>query len=69
MSYYLINTEKTDGCYNEVHNISCNHLPSLYNRKDLGWHSNAKDAVSYAKYSGYPDADGCYYCCPEAHHG
>lgn len=69
MPYYLINTEKTDGRYNEVHTTTCNHLPSIYNRKDLGWHANAKDAVAYAKNSGYLYADGCFYCCPEANRG
>lgn len=69
MPDYIINTEKTDGRYNEVHTTSCAHGPSVYNRKSLGWHADAVDAVAYAKRNGYPDADGCKFCSSEAHHG
>lgn len=69
MPNYLINKEKTDGQYNEVHITTCNHLPEYTNRYDLGFHMNGKDAVAYAKRIGFTDADGCYYCCGEAHKG
>lgn len=69
MPNFLINAEKTDGRYNEVHKTTCDHLPSLINRRDLGWHASANDAVAYAKRNGYTYADGCGYCCPEANHG
>lgn len=69
MPDYIINVEKTDGRFNEVHTTSCAHRPSVYNQRALGWHADAVDAVAYAKRNGYPDADGCKYCSSEAHHG
>lgn len=69
MPNYIINKEKTDGKYNEVHTTLCSHLPVAYNQVSLGWHADAVDAVLYARTNGYPQADGCYYCCNEAHHG
>ncbi len=69
MPYYIINKEKTDGRYNEVHTSVCQHKPYPWNQEDLGWHADEIDAVSYAKRNGYPDADGCYFCCERAHRG
>ena len=39
------------------------------NQVSLGWHSDAVAAVSYAKALDWKSADGCYYCCEEAHNG
>lgn len=69
MPYYIINKEKTDGRWNEVHTTTCTHKPSYQNQHDLGWHADEIDAVAFAKKNGYPYADGCYYCCERAHHG
>lgn len=69
MPNYIINKEKTDGIYNEVHTTTCGHLPILNNREGLGYFTNANDAVLYATSNGYPKADGCYYCCKEANRG
>ncbi len=69
MPYYIINKEKTDGRCNEVHTTTCTHKPSCQNQHDLGWHADEIDAVAFARRNGYPDADGCYYCCERAHHG
>lgn len=69
MPDYLINKEKTDGIYNEVHTTTCENLPILFNRVNLGIFANEIDAVSYAKSFGYPKADGCKFCCKNAHHG
>lgn len=69
MPNYIINKEKTDGRYNEVHTTACIFKPLLQNQQSLGWHADEIDAVAYAKRNGYPDADGCYYCCERAHHG
>lgn len=69
MPDYIINTEKTDGRYHEVHTAACSHGPDVFHRKALGWHADAVDAVAYAKRNGYPDADGCYFCSSEAHRG
>lgn len=67
MPNYVINKQKTDGRYNEVHRTDCSRVPSIYNRESIGWHANEIDAVHYAQNIGYPAADGCYYCCPRAH--
>ena len=69
MPNYIINKEKTDGRYNEVHTTTCSYKPTNYNQVDIGWHADAVDAVAYAKRNGYPDADGCKHCSSEAHHG
>ena len=69
MTDYIINKEKTDGRYNEVHQLTCSHLPLIRNCITLGYFNNGEEAVKYAKYHGYSDADGCAYCCSEAHHG
>jgi len=69
MPNYIINKEKTDGKYNEVHTTTCNHLPILNNRENLGYFANAKAAVVYATTNGYPKADGCNFCCEEANRG
>lgn len=69
MPNYIINTNTDEKGYNEVHTTECYHKPEIQNQKSLGWHSNATDAVNYAKNNGYPSADGCYYCCNEAPHG
>ncbi len=69
MPDYIINREKTDGRYNEVHTTFCQHRPDVCNQVSLGWHANAVDAVAFARRNGYPDADGCYFCSSEAHRG
>lgn len=69
MPDYIINTQKTDDYYNEVHTTTCAHRPSVYNQESLGWHINAVSAVEHAKRIGYPYADGCRFCSSEAHHG
>lgn len=69
MPNYIINKNEDSNGFNEVHDISCGHLPLIQNQVSIGWHSDAKSAVSYAKINGWKHADGCYYCCEEAHHG
>jgi len=69
MPNYIINKNQDDNNRNEVHTTSCNHLPLAKNQASLGSHPDAKSAVSYAKLLGWKNADGCYYCCNEAHHG
>ena len=66
--YYIVNKNKDSKGYNEVHITTCAYRPDEQNQYPLGWHDNAKQAVTYAKSIGY-SADGCYYCCPDAHHG
>ena len=68
--YYYINLNTTNpGNHNEVHTENCRYLPAARNRDYLGSFSNARAAVQYAKSIGYPNADGCFYCCREAHKG
>lgn len=69
MVHYIINKNKDSKGYNEVHQTTCSHLPETKNQIQLGWFPNATSAVSYAKKNGYPNADGCYYCCTAAHRG
>lgn len=69
MTYYIINKNEDNKGNNEIHNTSCGHLPLAQNQVSLGWQNDAKSAVSYAKSIGWKNADGCYYCCEEAHHG
>lgn len=69
MPNYIINKQVDEKGLNEVHTTDCGHLPLSYNQVDLGWHANAISAVDFAKQRGWSRADGCYYCCNEAHHG
>ena len=69
MADYIINKEKTDGRCHEVHQLTCSHLPFMRNCITLGYFNDAVEAVAYAKCQGYSDADGCAYCCGEAHQG
>ena len=70
MPTYLYNESKTDGKYHEVHTDSCSHLPSSWNRKDLGWHANCREAIQTAQNrTGDYDFDGCAYCCNDCHNG
>lgn len=43
-------------------------MPTATNKKYLGEFSDGIAAVIYAKSIGYSNADGCKFCCPEAHH-
>ncbi len=65
MRYYVNKNAQADG-YHEVHTASCERLPDYENRVYLGEFSNGNDAVRAAKLY-YALADGCYYCCREAH--
>ena len=68
MNKYIINRNKDNKGYNEVHTTSCPFKPESYNQVELGYFSNAIEAVKHAKLLGY-NADGCFYCCKEAHRG
>ena len=69
MANYLINQKPDEKGLNEVHNTTCAHLPDKFNQVNLGSHDNEIAAVDYAKRHGWPNADGCYHCCPKAHRG
>ena len=69
MNHYLINKNADEKGRNEIHKTNiCSHLPDPKNRENLGWFSSDEDALKHAKGNGYPNADGCYYCCEEIHH-
>jgi len=68
---YYVNT-KTDtnpNFNNEVHVEGCSKIPSVLNREYLGLFNDGNAAVAAAKAKGYSRADGCIFCCPEAHKG
>lgn len=69
MPYYIININQDKKGLNEVHTTECTRKSKPENSVSLGYHSNAKAAVNYAKLNGWKEADGCYYCCNEAHKG
>lgn len=69
MAYYIINKNSDDNGRNEVHTATCSYLPYWQNQESLGWHTDAVAAVDYAKRNGWKNADGCYFCCNQAHHG
>lgn len=67
--YYINkNTTTNPGKNNEVHTEGCYVMPTATNKKYLGEFSDGIAAVIYAKSIGYSNADGCKFCCPEAHH-
>lgn len=67
MKEYYINKNTDSNGRNEVHTSNCFWLSLVSNRAYLGSFANGNDAVSYAKRIGYPYADGCKHCSPEAH--
>lgn len=67
MHYYINRNRNNAHGDNEVHREDCHWMPSLENREYLGFFSDAIQAVAEAKRRGYPHADGCAFCCPEAH--
>ncbi len=67
MTKYYINKTKDNNQKNEVHKSSCFWLSLASKTEYLGEFNNAIDAVAYAKRIGYPSADGCKTCSPEAH--
>lgn len=70
MPNYVFNKSKNDGKFHEVHTTDCKWIPALYNRYDLGWHSNCLSAIQRAKaVTGDNDFDGCKHCCPNCHTG
>ncbi|GAA5037637.1 hypothetical protein GCM10025738_25930 [Microbacterium fluvii] len=69
MPYYCVNVNAQPGSGDhEVHDSSSTKgcLPSIYSRRDLGWHSNCADAVKAAR-QYYTDVNGCYYCANDCH--
>ncbi|BAX79765.1 hypothetical protein [Labilibaculum antarcticum] len=64
-SYYVNKNAQANGDH-EVHESGCSYLPNPENRKDLGYFTNCKDAVTEAKKT-YNQANGCYYCSKACH--
>lgn len=67
MKFYYLNLHPKNNNY-EVHEEDCVFIPTLGNRKYLGYFNSCKDAVEKA-ISLYPTykIDGCYYCSKECH--
>lgn len=65
---YAVNLTPDEKGYNEVHETSCSHAKSIRNFELLGCFTDEIKAVENAKARGY-NADGCYYCCRNAHKG
>lgn len=68
MALYYVNLNADDNGYNEVHKSDCYWLSIASDKQYLGSFSNGVEAVNFAKRLGFK-ADGCYFCCKEAHHG
>lgn len=66
MKKYHVNTNPQSNEDHEVHQEGCNHSPDIFNRKDLGYFSNCRDAVKEAK-KYYLKANGCFYCSGDCH--
>ena len=66
MPQYYVNTISDNKGDHEVHKEQCNWMPSVNNRKPLGWHSTCREAVQAARVS-YPTANGCIHCSRECH--
>jgi hypothetical protein len=66
MPNYLVNMNAQPNGDHEVHETTCQHLPTLPNRLTLGFHHDCKSAVITAKRQ-FPTANGCYYCCYACH--
>ncbi len=69
MEQYIINKNEDDKGNNEIHMISCNHLPDIKNQVFIGQYDNKISALVNAKLRGWKNADGCFYCCEEIHVG
>lgn len=69
MPNYCVNTNQQTNGDHEVHDLASGHgcLPSLTNRRDLGYHSSCFGAVEAAKQKGYTRANGCAYCASVCH--
>lgn len=66
MKNYYVNKIKQSNGDHEVHESSCNRLPSMENREYLGLFNDCKEAVKKAK-EKYAQSDGCYFCSNDCH--
>ena len=63
--YYINNTSQPNGDH-EVHAENCIYLKMANDVSLLGYFMNGREAVLFAK-QYCPNADGCFFCCNEAH--
>lgn len=66
MKKFYINTKAQSNGDHEVHESTCNYLPSVDNRKYLGEFFSCDDAVAAAERS-YTKVNGCYHCAYSCH--
>lgn len=66
-NYYVNNNpQPTSKGEHEVHSETCPFLPLVYDKIDLGEHSNCQSAVHEAR-KYHNNVDGCKVCCPRCH--
>jgi hypothetical protein len=66
MKRYYANSNPDPNGYHKVHPETCDRLPTINSRRDLGYCSSCSEAVTKEK-QYYIWVDGCHYCCPECH--
>jgi hypothetical protein len=63
---YYINVQTQPNGDLEVHTERCGYLKGIHRKKELGLFPQGTEAVKEARKS-FPNANGCYFCCKEAH--
>ena len=66
MTRYYVNRNAQETGEHEVHKETCNRLPDLVNRIDLGSHSTCQQALAAAK-KHFSNVDGCAWCSSACH--
>jgi hypothetical protein len=64
MNNYYVNLNPQSNGDHEVHTDDCRYLPTIWNRKYLGIHTDCKPALEEAKKT-YATSNGCKNCCPD----
>ena len=63
--YFINNSAQSNGDH-EVHKVGCRYLAMAKDVTCLGEFETDQEAVRYARRI-YKNADGCYFCCHNAH--
>lgn len=67
MEFFLVNRQAQPNGDHEVHRLACRYLPLEINRHNLGYFPTCHEAVWAARSLGYPQVNGCYWCCNACH--
>jgi len=62
MKHYYISINEHINGYNEVHELTCNHIPSISERLYLGFFSTIDEAIFEAEKKQLK-CGGCMACC------